>query len=265
MKYKLIALDLDDTLINSNFEVTARTVRAIHRAKEKGAIVSLCTGRMYRATERFRKLGVDGLTVSYGGARITNPENDEILYRCSVAPEVAEELIAFAHQRGIYIQAYTETDFLYEIDNEYSQFYEEACGFPGVKVDNLLKLQLDTPKLLMADRIEAVNELLPMLREKFKGNAVISTSRANFLEIMDPKVSKAAALEQVANMLGIQREEIIAVGDGRIDKSMIAYAGLGVAMGNASAEVKEVADVIAPTNNEDGVAYIIEKYILNEG
>lgn len=262
MDYQLIALDIDGTLLDSEKKIRPRVRQAIQKAVERGKIVMLSTGRMYRAMKQINdELGLEAPCITYGGAQIVDKGN--IVYQCPVPSDLAKEFLEWAHEKHMHAQIYIYDDFVYEKENEYAAGYGEFFGFPGVEFPNLRKLHtIITPKILCIGEIDEVTEWIPVAQERFGRQLRITRSRPMYMEINNPNASKGAALESYIKGMGIAREACIAVGDASIDAPMMEYAGLGIAMGNSDEKTKSIADYICPSNDEDGVAHVIEKFML---
>lgn len=166
-------------------------------------------------------------------------------------------------KKGLYFQVYSDTGFEYLKRGPWTDYYAKRVGFQGKENPHLLdNPDISPTKILFVDDPEKI----PLLKEQFVQDFPdlgAETSEPTYLEIMDKSASKGSALEWLGKTLQIPREKIAAFGDSGIDASMVAYAGLGVAVANACPEVLEVADVVAPSCDEDGVAWAMEKYILD--
>ncbi|MHB1314407.1 MAG: Cof-type HAD-IIB family hydrolase [Christensenellales bacterium] len=262
MQYKLLVMDIDDTLLTSGGELSPRTTQAVRAAKKLLPVI-LATGRMYRAAKRFAEaLEITTPMIAFGGAQIVDPASGELLYQCGISGELAREIVLFGREHGLAVQAYDKNDYLYEKPHPYLPMYYHICGFEGKQVPDLLAINLDTPKILLMGEKETVDIWLPVLRRKYEGKLSFSTSKPQFLEVNNIRSGKANAIGFLAKKMGVLWNEIIAIGDGRIDIPMLEKAGLGIAVGNAIEEVKAAADETTCTNDEDGVAQAIEKYIL---
>ena len=265
MKYKLLVMDIDDTLINSEGELSHVTVKTVMEASGYIPVV-LATGRMYRAAKRFAvQLKVTHPMIAFGGAQIVDPVTDEILYQCGIRGEIAKEIVLFGREHGFGVQAYDKNDYIYDTPHPYLDVYYHICGFPGKQVSDLLTCELNTPKILLLGEKETVDKWLPVLRRQYEGKLSFSTSKPQFLEVNNIRSGKANAITYLAKQMGIAWDEIITIGDGRIDIPMLQKAGLGIAVGNAIDEVKNAADEITDTNDDNGVAKAIYKFILKGG
>ncbi len=266
MKYKLIALDVDGTLLNSKREITQPVLAAIAAAKARGVAVTISTGRGFASSKQYADLiGAHPYVINYGGAQITDAKSGEIVSITTLSPELLKEAVELARSFALHIQVYDHAGiFYYDADSEWPRLYAGRSLLPGKAVGDLLRHEWDTPKALCVGDVEAIKRALPLFAKHFEGRLRISTSDPHYIEINEPNTNKAAALKKLEELLYIKREEIIAVGDDLIDLEMIEYAGLGVCMANGVDAVKAVADYIAPGNDDDGVAHVIEKFILKE-
>jgi Cof subfamily protein (haloacid dehalogenase superfamily) len=264
MAYKLIAIDVDDTLLTNELTIPARVSQAIQKAVDMGIYVVLCTGRTKKGGQRFYdELGLKTLYITSGGAEVYD-EQGHALFTRSVDPVVVKQILEYAEQNNIHAQVYIDGDLVYRKKSYYSDLYEQSYGHSGILEPNLLELpQIITPKVLYvidegrtAGIKKDVERLFPMV--------TIKQSKPIYLEFAHPSVNKGEALAFTANHYGIERQDVIAIGDTDIDIPMLEYAGLGVAMSNAAPHVLEAADIICPSNEEGGVADVIEEYILEE-
>jgi len=262
MSYKLIAIDLDDTLLNNANVIPDRAGRAIRAAAAQGVYVVLCTGRIKKGMQRYYdELGLDTLMITAGGAEVYDASG-RLVFSRGVDPTLARQVIEFGDRLGVHSQVYIGGELVYRKKSRYSDYYESFYGHPGIVMPNLLDLpEIITPKVLFIideDKVAAIRKeaekLFPML--------TIKQSKPIYLEFLHPNVDKGETLAFVADYYGVRREEVIAVGDADIDIPMLKYAGLGVAVANAIPAVLEAADIVCPSNEVSGVADVIEKYIL---
>ncbi len=266
MKYKLIALDVDGTLLNSQRIVTEPVKAAIAAAKAKGVFVAVSTGRGYKSAQPVVELiGAGPYAINYGGAQITDVKTGEPVSLATITPALLKEAIGLARSLSLHIHVYDQDGvFYYDAESEWSRLYSERAGLPGKTVDDLLLYEWQTPKALCVDDAETMKQMYDIFAKHFEGRLRISTSDPRYIEINEINSDKGAALKKLGEMLNVGREEIIAVGDDLIDLEMITYAGLGVCMANGAEAVKAVAGYIAPSNDEDGVAHVIEKFVLKD-
>jgi len=262
---KLIAVDLDGTLLNGEGMVTERTALALRRAMEQGINVIIATGRMYSsALPTIRKLGIQSPCVFYNGALVRDPAAGRVYYEKGLGAELTAEVMDFYHSRGWYIQVYSD-DRLYVLDDNdpRCKFYENIAKIDALALkDKFWDFRVDSIKLLgIAECKEDFKEMFNETKARFTGKLYTTTSWGAFVEMVHPDVNKARGLEIAARQMGIPRSAIAAVGDSLNDKEMISWAGVGVAMGNALDEVKAAADEIVSDNDHDGVAEAIEKFL----
>jgi len=263
-KYKLVAMDVDGTLLNEKLEISPRTMEAIRKAKEQGIQVTLSTGRMYQSSLPFaQKMGLAIPLINYNGALIKHSVTGETYYHEPVPLPYAQEIIKMVDRMGLQVNVYLNDNLYVEKINERVEIYTNIAKVKAHAVGSLREfLQSSPTKMLVIGQAEQLAVLAEEIRRTL-GNAVgITKSKAFFLEIISPKVNKGQALKVLAEKLGIKREEVVAFGDNYNDVSMIEYAGLGVAMSNGPLEVQAKADLVALSNEEEGVADVIEKYVL---
>lgn len=260
--YKLIAIDIDDTLLTDEILITERVQNAIDEARQNGVIIVLCTGRTIKGALRFyQQLQLDTLFITSGGAEIYNNKQKRV-FENEVDPKLVKEVLQHAYDNDIHAQVYIDGELIYRERNKYSEMYEGPYGFPGTLIPNLMDLEeILTPKIVYVLDADKASDVQPEVEKKFPTLAV-KRSKPVYIELCSPNVSKGEALKYVADYYGVDMKETIAIGDSQIDAPMIEAAGLGVAVENAPDKLKELADITCPSNEDDGVAYVIEKYIL---
>lgn len=264
---KLIAIDLDDTLLDQDLKVSPRAVEAIQKAKAKGVQTTIATGRMYSSALPFAKqLEINLPLITYQGALVKNSLSDEVLVHKPVPLKLAREVISLVREKGHPINIYVNDRLFVEKLTEEGLAYARLSGVPINPVGDLIAFLKDEPTKIL---VVATEEDIRLLQEEFKARYSkdelhITTSKPYFLEFSHPQATKATALEYLIKLYGITREQVMAIGDSYNDLEMIEYAGFGVVMGNAKEDIKKVADYVGPSNDEDGVARIIEKYVLGK-
>lgn len=260
---RLIAVDLDYTLLNSNFEISPRNRSAIAKAVDGGAIVTLATGRMYASTLPYaRTLRLETPLITYNGAYVRVAGSDAVLRHIPVEMEHAVAAIRLAASEGVHCSVYVD-DVLYASRNGWeSQMYTEQCAVQGVYRPDLEELlsELGKPptKVLFICEEQRTPSIQALLEEAMVGRAHVTRSSPHYVELVNKEVSKASALEHLCRLLGVLPEETMAIGDGYNDMEMLRYAGVGVAMGNSPDPVKSIADIVVPSSDEDGVAAALE-------
>jgi len=265
MQYRLIAIDLDDSLLHHDLSISDRNRRAIREAVKRGVTVTIATGRMFGAARPFiETLGLNVPVITYQGGMIINSETEEILYHCPVPLKEAREIVTLAEQKQVYAQVYLNDRYYFREESQYSELYFRLSGIRGTAVGSLQNfLQQPPTKVLYIDDPSRIQELSTEMKAYFSSQLEIAISKANYLEFTHPEATKGKALAYLVSHLGISQESVMAIGDSFNDISMLEYAGLGVAMGNAREEIRKKADFVTASNDEDGVALAIEKFILN--
>lgn len=263
---RLIAMDLDDTLLRNDLTISPRVLEAIRLAREKGVITTIATGRTSVSMRKYAdQLQIDVPVIAFHGALIQQLLSGEVIFRKVIPSNLASTIVSGLLQENYHIQLYLRDRVLAQEENRWSGDYARTASVLIEKVDLLEVLaaeQLGIEKILIIDQEQKLDALAPGLRSRYGDKVHVTKSKPHFLEMTDISVNKGVALEALANRLGIKREEVMAIGDSFNDLEMICYAGLGVAMGNARPEVKEAADFITRSNEEDGVAEAIERYVL---
>lgn len=261
MTYKMVAIDLDDTLLNKEHQVSRRNKDVIQKLTKQGIKVIIATGRMYVSALPFtQKLGLKGPVITYNGAYIKDNGSGNILYHQPIKEEMARQILSFAEKENLHINLY-QNDKLYVAErNENARLYEEIAGIEAIEVGSLLKfIKGDVTKLLIIIHdYEKKLYYLKKLQEEYPG-LNITESKKIYIEFMAQDISKGKALKNLAGQLNFKKEEIVAIGDGWNDREMISWSGFGIAMGEAAEGVKEVADMVAPPHDEDGVAVALSK------
>jgi len=262
--YKMIAIDLDGTLLTDELIIPPGTVKAIQKAVELGTIVTIATGRMFTSAKPFAKqLGLNVPLITYQGAIIKDVDEIEVMYERLIPPDIAYKLIDISLEKNLHLQVYQD-DILYSpSENKKLLDYVEMAKVPYKIEPDLTKIAgRGFTKALFIEDSDYLDSLQDELRTSFGEQAHIAKSKATFLEVTHPEANKASALLYLAQKLGIDQSEIIGIGDNHNDLELIKTAGLGIAMGNGVKELKEIAEYISLTNNEEGVRHVIEKFIL---
>lgn len=262
MDYKLIALDLDDTLLDKKHKISPVTSATIKDLKKRGLKILIATGRMLvSAMPYIKEMGLEGPMITYNGAYVKDISKDSLIYHQPVEEAMAREVAVFARENGMHIQVYQNDQLYADRANEETRLYEEVSGVKAEEVGDLSEfIQGGITKMLVIEQDpEKHSNYFKMLRDEFSSKLTVTVSKRYYIEVMAPGVSKARALKELADFYGIPVEEVIAIGDGLNDKAMIKWAGLGIAMADAPEEVKEVADMIAPPHHEEGVARILKE------
>ena len=264
MGYKLIAIDLDDTLLDSTGNIPERTAQAVRDAADADIYVVLCTGRTVKGMRRFYDaLGLDTLMITAGGAEVYDAE-DRIVFSCPVDPKTVWQVLQFALEYDAHAQVYVNGELAYRDRNDYALKYERSFGFPGTIIPDMYERDdIMTPKVLFVSEPERILVMQREAEARFPQLAV-KRSKPEYLEFVHPDVSKGDAMKFVAAYYGVDLKDVVAVGDSEIDVSMLEAAGLGVAVENASPEAKAAADMVCASNDNAGVADMIEKIMRED-
>jgi Cof subfamily protein (haloacid dehalogenase superfamily) len=264
--YRLLACDLDGTILEHNRHISDRVRRAISLARERGVKIALVTGRSFQAALPYARLiEVHLPLICYQGGLIRHPDTGETLYQASLARELAEETIELSQARGWQLLLYTTDEIILSEYRYPEDVYRQMLG-PTVRRVEDLRSAVDGGPIKMT--ILATEDVSPAIedemRKRFGGRMEIIRSHAMFVEALPAGVSKGRALAWLAEYLDVPQRSTMAIGDQDNDASMVAWAGLGIAMGNGSPLCKSAADWIAPTIEEDGSAAAIERFLLQE-
>lgn len=268
MKYQVLVLDLDGTLTNSKKEISAPTKQALLEVQEAGKTVVLASGRPINGVAPLAKeLKMDcfgGYMLSFNGARITKCSTGEIIYNRTLSPEIIKPVYDYVKTfPGLDIISYTDTQILSGIKpNKYVEIESRINSMEVVPVEDFpAVLNFPVNKLLITGEPEILETLIAPLQKQYHGLLNIYRSEPFFLEIMPRNIDKAQSLQKLLNSIGLTADAMICCGDGYNDLSMIEYAGLGVAMENAQPIIKESADFITRSNDEDGILHVINLFM----
>lgn len=266
MAIRLLAVDLDDTLLNEKSEVSEMNKKAIQDAVARGVIVTIATGRMFESAQKIaREIGLDVPLIAYNGALVESAISEEVLMKTCVDADAAAAVLKLFKEKGWYIQLYRNDTLYVDTATDDTRDYERRVKTKAVEIGSeLYRNPRDILKMLAVNDADKLDYVEEVVQTTFRGKVFAPRSRPRLLEIVNAKVNKGEALRFVAEKFGIKQEEVMAIGDSNNDVAMLEYAGLGIAMANASDRVKEVAQAITASNEEDGVAKAIEQYILAE-
>lgn len=270
MDEKVLVLDIDGTLTNSQKEISPATKRGIINTLKRGHKVILASGRptpgMRRYEQELELEKYGGYLLSFNGGRIVECRSGEIVYQRTLPLSIIPSLYKFAADNGCGLLTYFGDQIISAFEpDEYVLLESRINGMPIKVVENFKEyVDFDINKCLVTAPVEKAPELERILKDRYGDRASVYRSEPFFIEIMPQNVDKAASLDRMLLTVGLTRENAICCGDGFNDISMIRYAGLGVAMGNAQPAVKEVADYVTGTNDEDGLVTVIDDFILTE-
>ncbi len=267
MSYRLLAIDLDGTLLDDNVGISTRNYRAIKMAQEKGVKVTIATGRPFKSCLPYaRKLAVDIPFITYHGALVRSLELKEPLLYNPVDFDLACDVVETAEKLGYHINLYIDDRVHIREENSFSRMYQDITAVEVLPVGNLYTFLANEkkapPKLTIIDFEGRLEKMESFLYENYREKLTITKSHQNFLEITHLKATKGQALKSLVDILNVEQDEVMAFGDSYNDIDMLQYAGMGVAVANAPREVQEKADFITRSHLEDGVAEVIEEYII---
>ena len=271
MKYKLLVLDVDGTLLNDEREISKRTLAALLKVQQMGVRIVLASGRPTYGLMPLAKtleLGnYGGFVLSYNGCQIIKAQNGEILFERRINPEMLPYLEKKARKNGFAIFTYHDDTLITDSpDNEYIKNEALLNNLKIIREDEFSTAIDFAPCkcMLVIDKEKALIGLEQHWEKRLAGTLDAFRSEPYFLEVVPCGVNKANTLGALLEHLGVTREEVIAVGDGVCDVTMLQLAGMGVAMGHSQDSVKVCADYVTASNEEDGVALAVEKLILAE-
>lgn len=275
MPYKLIALDIDGTILDKGGKLRESVKNALKKAMDAGIHVTLATGRRLRAALPLaRELGIRLPLVLNNGALVVDPVSGETLFYRTIPVTTARMLIRFADKHGcgpvLYRHVHEGPDVYYSrVDGDYAQFLARIPD-QAVRVPDLVEAcDFEPVKIVLAAEREAIRNLAEDVRLNLKRRyrVIMEDDDSVFagktlLEFFHHSCSKGSAVRRVARMVGVPRSAVVAIGDNLNDLEMIRYAGLGVAMGNGPDAVKSAARAVTATNDEDGVVLALERYVF---
>jgi Cof subfamily protein (haloacid dehalogenase superfamily) len=260
MPYRLVVLDMDGTLLNNDHQVSSANKVAIDRLKTEGVSVALASGRPYESIYPYvQELGIDLPIIAANGALIKNPLLDEVFYATALPINLAKEIIEYGQQNQHPISLYH--------DGEVHTFHESMVKVHwdleklNARVISIFEEKKDLYKIIYKNTPQKIEEAFHHLERKYKEKLYITRSDDMYLDVMNINASKGKALHRLIEMLNISSDEVVVMGNSFNDIAMFELAGLAIAMDNAPQEVKNSADFVTKSNNEDGVAYALDRLI----
>lgn len=273
MDYKLVVTDMDGTLLNSQGKVSEENKEVLNNLQDQGVHIAVATGRIYTSARVFAKyLGIKTPIIACNGAIVREIDENEPLYETHINKDDSIRIIDICRKYGVYFHFYTDNTFYTEKLTKSALKYSEwnktlkeedriNLELVGNPYDVVGDINTRIYKFLILDEDEI---LLKKMRKEFEEIQGIECCKSRYdnLEIMNKGVQKGTAVKNLAESLGIKREEVICIGDNENDISMLKYAGLGIAMGNAEEIVKETADYVTDINDNSGVAKALKKFLF---
>lgn len=261
--YRLLALDVDGTLVGSGLEITPRNLAALQAAVAAGVHVVLATGRMFRSALPYaRQIGAKDPLICYQGAVVRGVDG-ELVREWPVDPDSAAAAVAFSRTHDVHVNLYHDDNFYIEKDSWGARRYAEVAQIDPILVPDLMQLARGgSTKTVYVDRPERLRTLEPELRRAIEPRCRATFSLPEFLEVVAADVSKARALEVVCERLGVDRSQVLVAGDAPNDAEMFAYAALAVAPRSAHPSVLAAAHATVAPPDEDGIAELVERFLL---
>ncbi len=268
MKYRLLVLDLDGTLTNERKEITPHTLETLIKVQQMGVKLVLASGRpTYGITPLAKELEMEhfgGYILSYNGGKIIDTATGEVIYESTLPYDLVEPLYELSKSSATTILTYQDEFILTEDpDNKYVGHELFLTKMKPQKVENFAQsVDFAPDKCLIVGDPEKLIPLESEVAQRYGDRMNVFRSEPFFLELVPLGIDKALSLQRLLDHTGVKREEMVAMGDGFNDLSMIEFAGLGVAMANAQPSVQEAADYITLSNEEDGVAHAVLNLII---
>ncbi|MBO0469158.1 sugar-phosphatase [Enterococcus sp. DIV0242_7C1] len=268
MSVKLVAIDIDGTLLDSNRKITPKVKETLQKANEKGIYIVLCTGRpLPGVKDQLTELDLYGdndYVITYNGSLVQATKTNKIISEYSLSYDDFLEIELMSRKVGTHLHT-IDDKAIYTANRDIGKYtvHEAYLVDMPLKYRTVEEMTPDLSiiKMMMIDEPEILDKAISQLPEEFSNKYTTVKSTDFYYEILNKEASKGNALAKLADHLGIQQSEVMAIGDNENDLSMIEYAGIGVAMGNATESVKQAADIQTSSNDEDGVAEVLLKYL----
>jgi Cof subfamily protein (haloacid dehalogenase superfamily) len=264
-RIRLVALDLDGTLVGPDLTISARVRESIVAARARGTEITIVTGRMFAAARPFAQtLEIAGPLVCYQGAAIYEAATGNVLRETPVRQDVTRDVLAWAAEHHVHVQCYSGDRLYIDRVNRFSQRYAALAHVEPIVVPSLREAFAERPsiKVVLVDDPGPSEAHLAALKPLLGERAYITRSQVDFVEVVSPEVNKGEALAFVAKCYGATLAQTMAIGDAWNDVPLIAAAGIGVAMGSGPPELFAHADAVVGDVAHDGVAEAIERYVL---
>lgn len=261
--YRLIALDVDGTLLNDEHMLAEGTKTAVRQAHEAGATIVLCTGRgPSNSFYLMKELGLEGVLIAHNGAATVLSGDKRLIHSFAYPMEELAGLVEYCRSTGIHYDANTAFEMYIDRITPREKDMYEKYGIRPIRVEDVVLLQEPVQKFTMFGTMELMDRLEA---EWAQIGCAMSPIRSGdfFVDVMHPEATKGNALKKLAESLDIPREQVLAVGNYYNDIAMLEFAGLGIAVANSPEKVKQAADMVGVSNNEEAVRQILEKYVLN--
>lgn len=269
MSIKLIAIDLDGTLLHPQRHITSRVKQAITEARNKGVYIVLSTGRPYIGVQRYL-LELDLLKegqfcITNNGALVQQANNGDCISEIVLSFDDYLYFEQLSRQLGVRFQALSHS-LLFTAEKNISKYTVQEAALTGIPLRYRTVQEMDChltfPKVMMIDSPEKLDNAIQKIPAEAYEKYTLMKSAPCYLEILNKQGNKGVGVKMLADKLALSRDEIMAIGDQENDLAMLSFAGIGVAMGNGIEAVKAISQFVTKTNMEDGVAHAIEKFVL---
>ena len=268
MKYKMLVVDMDDTLLTDDHIISEENKTMLFKAQEMGVYVVLASGRPTSAMIEYAKeLQCDinnSFMISFNGSTITDLKEDKVLFEHSLTMEQIHSIYDFSQENNTHIITYLDGKIISETSSEYIDIESTITGLEHIIVpDFKAAVTTSAVKCLLLEEPSYLKGIESLLKAAMPDLSVCM-SKPFFLEAAPNGIDKGAAIKVLAEKLNIHSSEIIAVGNAGNDLTMVQYAGLGVWVDNVDEELRKFGDVIVASNNNHGVAEVVRRFILEE-
>lgn len=262
--YRVIVSDIDGTLVDERQEISEQNLKAVQRFQREGGIFTLATGRVEQSVERLiQQLNIEYPVILYNGGKIIDYKMNQVIYERNIPNFLACLFVEEAIVRQLEICIYTNEGIIVLEETDVIRTYAAKDRVPVRQFSNLLHLKtLIVYKILIIDEKSNFDEYTNYFERVDLSEVTIVQSENTYFEILPANVSKGRALKVLIDYLNVPLQSVVAIGDHFNDLEMLKVAGLGVAVDNAIAPLKECADAICPSNLDHGVATVIYKYCL---
>ena len=260
--FRMLALDIDGTLIDHSLRITPANLAALKGAVAAGTRVVLATGRMFRSALPYAlEIGTTEALICYQGAVVRQPDGT-VLREWAMPPGAAATAVRLARELDLHVNLYQDDNFYIERTGWGAERYAAVAQVEPRRVDDLMEIAAGgSTKVVFVDHHQRLAELEARVRGALEPGSRVTFSMPEFLEVVDAGVSKAVALQFVCDRYGINATEVVAAGDGPNDRELFEFCGLAIAPSNAIAEVLAAADSTMPPPGDDGVADLVSRYL----
>lgn len=264
-KFKLIAADMDGTLLDDKYRVRPELLAAIEKCRARGIDLVLATGRLYPSVLPYVKdLGVTLPVIASNGAVVKDPGTGELLYHVPVDKDFAVEALRLTKSDTAQRFVNIRDKFYTDAPEETSRMYSEALKIDFIRVLNLEEAVTEDPTMVVIrDREEEIARMTELLRQELGDKVYLANSKPFFLDINNRRISKGSAITFLCQKLQVDLSEVIAIGDGWNDLEMFRAVGMGAAVANAPDQLKKTADYVCSLPSYQGVIEVIEKFLLD--